>query len=57
MIFCTNNRCPLRWDCLRFKAAPQPGEGRMLWTHPGCQHFIRDRRLDQPACEAESCRR
>lgn len=58
MIYCINNRCPVRWDSLRIKAAPKPGKGRTYWKHMGCapppghgqagvhscQHPIRDHR-------------
>lgn len=54
MIRCINHQCPRRWECLRHKAAPQPGEGRMLWDHHDCPHFIADYRLAN--CEGGSCR-
>jgi hypothetical protein len=53
MIYCVNKNCPRKMDCLRFRAAPRPGEGRLWYKWLGCEEHIPDNRL---GCEDDSCK-
>ena len=62
MIYCIEHKCPHRLECLRYKAAPANGEGRMKFMLSGprgdnilCESYIPDTRLSEQHCEVNTC--